>query len=112
MSPQDIARVCHEANRAYCAIHGDRSHECWEDSPDHLQQSVIAGVNAALRDPTLTAHGAHGAWRRHKIAEGWRHGLEKNVDYKTHPNLVPFEELPPFKKTKNVLFLAIVRALV
>ena len=32
MTEQEIARVCHEVNRAYCQAIGDNSQPTWEDA--------------------------------------------------------------------------------
>lgn len=29
---KSIARVCHEANKAFCAANGDHSQKTWEDA--------------------------------------------------------------------------------
>lgn len=51
LTPEDIAKVCHEANRAYCAGIGDHSQKSWEESPDWQRTSAINGVKFhALRD--------------------------------------------------------------
>jgi hypothetical protein len=39
-----------------------------------------------------------------KRSEGWEHGETKDVERKTHPCLVPYDELPPEQKRKDELF--------
>jgi hypothetical protein len=46
-----------------------------------------------------------------KLEAGWVWGPVKSSENKTHPCLVPFEELPEFQKKKDKLFCAIVDAL-
>ena len=41
----------------------------------------------------------------------WQHGPVKDEAAKTHPDLVPFDQLPEHEKQKDRLFMAIVRAL-
>lgn len=48
---------------------------------------------------------------KEKIEDGWVYGDEKDTEKKTHPCLVPYEELPEFQKKKDALFQAIVDAL-
>jgi hypothetical protein len=44
-------------------------------------------------------------------AEGWTYGDVKDFGRKTHPTLLPFDELPTDQQLKDRLFIAIVRAL-
>ncbi len=46
-----------------------------------------------------------------KIKDGWTHGEVKDADAKTHPCLVPFQQLPAHQQKKDKLFKAIVNAL-
>lgn len=105
-----IARICHEANRALCLVNGDTSQVPWDEAPEWQRESCINGVQAALADPDATPASQHDNWSAHKIADGWTYGPVKDELAKTHPCLVPFEELPPEHRVKDVLFLSIVRA--
>ena len=40
----------------------------------------------------------HDVWAETRIAQGWTYGPERNDDLKTHPCLVPYEELPDSEK--------------
>lgn len=44
------------------------------------------------------AENVHDVWANGRISEGWRYGSEKNVEAKTTPLLVPYEELPENEK--------------
>lgn len=105
----DIAQICHEANRAYCRTLGDRSHLPWDETPLALQTSAIDGVVYALEHRDARPGDQHLAWMRGKVADGWVWGPEKSTLLKTHPCLIPFEELPEAQQRKDKLFLAIVR---
>ena len=111
MGRQDIARITHEANRAYCLVLGDLSQEPWEHSSLAQRESVIAGVRFLQEHPFAQPADAHQAWCDHKLKEGWKYGPEKDWEEKTHPNLRPFVELPEVQRGKDTLFHAIVRAL-
>lgn len=111
LSAEAIARVCHEANRAYCRELRDDSQPSWDDAPAWQKESAIAGVAMHLADRATTPQSSHHAWSEHKRERGWVHGPVKDPDAKTHPCLVPFDELPIEQQKKDTLFLAIVRAL-
>lgn len=106
-----IAKACHEANRAYCASMGDRSQAPWDLAPDWQRQSAIAGVQAVIDDPWVTPQQLHAAWMAQKEADGWVYGEVKDPDAKTHPCMVPFEELPAEQQAKDRIFSAIVLAM-
>ena len=104
------ARVCHEANRAYCAAHGDNSHLPWEETPGAIRESAADGVQHALRNPFATPGEMHANWMAFKKEQGWTYGPEKDIAKKTHPCFLPYGELPAHEKAKDMIFLAIVRA--
>lgn len=106
-----IARVCHAANAAWCQANGDFSQKSWEEAAVWQRRSAVDGVDFALLNPDAPDSAVHDAWSVDKIADGWRFGEKKDAEAKTHPCLVPFEQLPPFQQAKDRLFRAIVKAL-
>ena len=106
-----IARVAHEANRAWCYENGDDSQPRWNDAPAWQCESVREGVRFVLANPDASAEASHDAWMRWKLGNGWVYDGVKRPEAKTHPNLRSFAELPEFQRRKDTLFLAIVRAL-
>ena len=44
------------------------------------------------------AKNAHDTWARQRIGEGWSYGELRDAELKTHPDLVPYEELPESEK--------------
>ncbi len=40
------------------------------------------------------ARNVHDVWAQGRIAEGWTYGEQRDDKQKTHPCLVPYEELP------------------
>ena len=51
MNQEQIARVAHEANRAYCQTLGDDSQPSWMDTPDWQVKSAINGVQHIIDNP-------------------------------------------------------------
>lgn len=111
MTIEDIAKVCHETNRAYCAGIGDNSQLLWEQSPDWQRQSAINGVRFHLDNPNAGPSGSHENWMREKIAAGWKYGPKKDPAYMEHPCIVPYEQLPKEQRIKDALFVGIVHVL-
>jgi hypothetical protein len=111
MLPYDIAIICHEANREYCAVHGDWSQPAWRDAPEWQQQSALKGVQFALANPDATPESQHESWLAEKRAAGWKYGPVKDPAKLEHPCFVLYSELPAEQRGKDHLFLGIVRAL-
>lgn len=40
------------------------------------------------------AKNVHEVWAQTRISQGWSYGPERNDELKTHPCLIPYEELP------------------
>lgn len=113
MEPEQItviARVCHEANKGFCAANGDHSQKSWEDAEQWQRESAIKGVLFA-QSRTNGPDEQHNSWMKEKIDAGWVYGEVKDSEKKTHPCIVPYDQLPDFQKKKDHLFIAIVKAL-
>jgi DNA-binding transcriptional MerR regulator len=109
---EDIARVIHAANRELQIVQGDpEPSPPWDNAPDYQVQQNTASVIEALADPDRTAEQNHQGWYERMIADGWTYGEVKNPEAKTHPDLLPFDQLPQHEQQKDRLFIAIVRAL-
>lgn len=110
-SVKQIARVCHEANKGYCESLGDFSQVTWEDADRWQKESAIAGVQFCLENPDAPASANHDSWLAKKEKDGWVYGEIKDVENKTHPCMVPYEQLPVEQQKKDALFKAIVAVL-
>lgn len=111
MTVEQIAMVCHEANRAYCDTLKDQSQKSWAEAEQWQRDSAIKGVQFRLNNPTAPRSAQHESWMKEKIAEGWGYGEIKNPLEKTHPCIVPYGELPEDQRMKDALFQAIVDSL-
>ena len=108
---EDIASVIHDANRRLQIVQGDpRPSPLWDEAPEYQVRESTALVELALADPERTPEQNHQGWLDRLLADGWRRG-PKDEAAKTHPLLVPFDELPLEAQQKDRLFIAIVRAL-
>jgi len=107
----EIARICHEANRAYCQSIGDDSQPTWADAPDWQKDSAINGVEFHRSDPNAKAYASHESWMAEKVADGWKYGDTKDPELKTHPCMVRFEDLPMEQQLKDHIFRSIVHAM-
>lgn len=110
MDTESIAKVCHEANRAYCETLGDASQPRWEDAPEWQRLSAIKGVQHAVENPHAPPSASHDSWLEEKRATGWKYGPVKDPERKEHPCFVPYDELPIEQRRKDAIFVAVARA--
>lgn len=106
-----IAIVCHEANKAWCSVNADESQKSWNEAEEWQRESAVNGVLFRMDNPNAGHDAQHNSWMEEKIKDGWVFGEVKDPEKKTHPCIVPFEQLPEFQKKKDALFCAIVDAL-
>ena len=106
-----IAKVCHESNRVWCQANGDNSQKHWKNAEQWQRDSAIVGVTFRINNPDAKHDAQHNAWMQDKVKNGWVFGEVKDAEKKTHPCIVPFEQLPEFQQKKDALFCAIVDSL-
>jgi hypothetical protein len=113
MKVEDIAAICHEANRTLRVLQGDFSQPAWPSAPEWQKESAIAGVQFHIdqRVRPVPASASHESWLRQKEADGWKYGPVKDAIKKEHPCFVPYDQLPPDQQVKDHLFGGIVAAL-
>jgi hypothetical protein len=110
MKLEDIARVCHEANRGYCHSLNDYSQPVWELAPEWQRESAIKGVQFILDNPDAPPSASHDSWLEEKRRDGWKYGSVKDAEKKEHPCFVSYEELPLDQRRKDFIFGAVARA--
>lgn len=97
------AEAAHEMNRIYCLSLGDTSQLRWDAAPDWQKDSARKGVAGAFAGNGPKA--SHESWMAEKQAAGWIYGPIKDPIAKTHPCMVPYDQLAPEQQKKDDLFL-------
>jgi hypothetical protein len=109
LTVQNIAKMAHENNRIYCEMLEDMSQPSWEAAPDWQKESAVAGVEMIIANPDTTPEQSHLGWLAQKEADGWKHGLVKDVEKKEHPCFVSYDKLPTEQRAKDLIFGTVVR---
>jgi len=107
---ENIAKAIYEATRLE-AIWSKRSiiPEKWEDRDETFRNQMVEIVTQYLSMEKLpTPEQAHNSWMESYFKMGWKYGKERDAVKKTHPDLVPFDELPRDERDKDAIFLALV----
>lgn len=110
MNHEQIAQIAHEVNRAYCIALGDMSQPKWADAPDWQKDSARKGVALHVGNADAGPAASHESWMAQKVEEGWVVGEKKDPEAKTHPCIVPFDQLPREQQAKDYLFRGVVHA--
>lgn len=103
-----LARVSHESNRAYCIYREDHSQPAWDEAPEWQKRSARNGVRGVLKGNTPEQ--SHQSWLAEKVREGWVYGAVKDVEKKTHDCMVSYDELPPYQRKKDEIYVAVITA--
>lgn len=66
--------------------------------PQPIDTSAIQLPQELLPLAESMAKNVHDVWAQTRIDQGWTYGPLRNDEHKTHPCLVPYEELPEEEK--------------
>lgn len=108
---EQIAQIVHETNSAFCQTIGDFSQLPWAITAPDIKESARQGVRAIIDNPDTTPQQSHDIWMKNKIADGWVYGHVKDAKAKTHPALIPYDQLDENQRRKDALFIAVVKAM-
>jgi hypothetical protein len=66
-------------------------------------ESLKDGVRFLLDNPGATAEENHTNWMKKKLEQGWVYGESKDPEKRTHPDLVPYNQLPQVEQLKDIM---------
>ena len=86
LNVEQIAKITHETNRAFCQTIGDDSQQPWENAPEWQKESARKGVLSHLHchanGVPLGPGQSHNCWLSEKKTAGWKYGPVKDPDKK------------------------------
>ncbi len=68
----------------------------YKPEPIDTKDIALSGELAALTE--LLARNTHEVWAQRKLSEGWVYGALLDLAAKTHPSLIPYEQLSEGEK--------------
>jgi hypothetical protein len=80
--------------------------EPWEQRDEKFRANMIQAVAKQCGSDRLTCPEAlHDAWVKAYEDMGWIYGEFRDTDKKTHPDMVPFDQLSRLEQEKDQVFL-------
>jgi len=105
-----VASVCHNVNKVICDYLGDTSQVTFDIAEEWQKESAIKGVQFLLDNTDATPEMQHESWVQAKLDDGWKYGVVKDANLKTHPCIVPYNQLPKEQQLKDYAFQAVVES--
>ncbi len=106
-----IARVMHEAVRAWQKANDQPASPAWNRAPKWMKDSSHDAVVWRLNNPNAPNSAQHDQWMEQKKAGGWKFGKRKSGSKKTHPMMVPYADLPEVERRKDAMVGALIDSL-
>lgn len=107
-SLSDIAYVIYSVNQdlsKYCLDDsGTATYRKWKELSKDERDQYTRAVKRRIDVPGVTPEQQHEEWLQSKVADGWVHGSVKDNEAKIHPCMVPYDQLPPTQRIKDVIF--------
>jgi len=66
--------------------------------PRPIDTSAVALSDEIEQLVERLSQSIHDNWAQRRIRDGWRHGASRDDTSKTHPDLVPYSDLPEAEK--------------
>ena len=90
---------------AYHRFRGD-DETVWDDIPEERKMKMVETAELLLKDPT--PENAHKLWMEDRLKTGWKFGEKLDVDSRTSPYLVDYDELEDDVKWKDWMWVNVI----
>ena len=107
---QQISKLIYEATRLEAEWSERRIvPEPWDERDEKFRNQFVEVIKKYFQQEKLpTPEEAHNSWWEAYKKMGWKYGEKRDPEKKTHPDMVPYDELPQDEKEKDAIFLAFV----
>ncbi len=76
---------------------------------DERLRSLMAGTKYVLKNPSTTPEENHNIWMAAKKSQGYKYGDVLDIEKRTHPSMIPFENLSDVEKRKDEMDVLMVK---
>lgn len=97
-----IAQLVNHVNNKICELNKEQQ-SSWEELPQHMKEGLIK----AIKD-NLSPEEGHNQWMKNRLENGWTYGTTKDIQLKTSPCLIPYNQLPYQQQIKDYIRQAII----
>jgi hypothetical protein len=114
LTVEQFGRLNHALRREVARIFGDGTvPPDWDEAPGWMHAESARSARKLLENPGMMAEEEHDRWMRQKLAEDppWRYGPVRDDEAKIHPSLLPFDQLPPGERLKDLLRVSLAGSL-
>jgi len=106
---QKRARFVSDAGRlAAIAANAPIVPEPWDERDEDFKSRFLKVIGEQCsEDRTKSPEESHEKWMETYKKMGWKYGEKRDPEAKTHPDMVPYDELPQKEKDKDEIFFAL-----
>jgi hypothetical protein len=98
--------VYQSGNLASKMMGADIVPEDWDHRDEKFKANFIKAVdNQCSESRSNSPEESHEKWMKSYLEMGWKYGRERNPELKTHPDLVPYDQLSETEKRKDEVFI-------
>ena len=106
---EKIAEQIYEATRIEAEWSNRRIvPEPWNERDDAFRKQFVDIVAQYMKGKIPTPREAHISWMEKYFEMGWVYGPVRDTSKKTHPDLVPYDDLPQDERDKDAIFLSFI----
>jgi len=105
---EEIAKIIHSATCNLNRMDGSKV-ENWENLTEFQRENAKNAVKKIYSEPSRTPEALHNLWMEPLIKDGWTCG-EYDHTSKTHPSILPFEELSDTEVLKDYIWYHLTEA--
>lgn len=104
---EKIAEIAYETNVLYANAIGKKE-PGWAKMKKDDKQMAINDAQFYADNPSSLPDALHNVWLREMEENGYQYGEQEDGDEKTHPHVIPYEQLPDYHRKQATLFRHVV----